>query len=81
MRIPRTMAMVLAGGKGSRLEALTEHRVKPALPVAGTYRLIDISMSNLMHSHLSDVWVIEQYLPHTLNRHLSNGRPLSLIHI
>lgn len=75
MRIPRTMAMVLAGGKGSRLDALTEHRVKPALPVAGTYRLIDISMSNLMHSHLSDVWVIEQYLPHTLNRHLSNGRP------
>ena len=75
MRIPRTMAMVLAGGKGSRLDALTGHRVKPALPVAGTYRLIDISMSNLMHSHLSDVWVIEQYLPHTLNRHLSNGRP------
>ena len=75
MRIPRTMAMVLAGGKGTRLDALTEHRVKPALPVAGTYRLIDISMSNLMHSHLSDVWVIEQYLPHTLNRHLSNGRP------
>lgn len=75
MRIPRTMAMVLAGGEGSRLGALTEHRVKPALPVAGTYRLIDISMSNLMHSHLSDVWVIEQYLPHTLNRHLSNGRP------
>lgn len=75
MRIPRTMALVLAGGKGSRLDALTEHRVKPALPVAGTYRLIDISMSNLMHSHLSDVWVIEQYLPDSLNQHLSNGRP------
>ena len=59
MRIPRTMAMVLAGGKGSRLEALTEHRVKPALPVAGTYRLIDISMSNLMHSHLSDKLIKE----------------------
>lgn len=75
MRIPRVLAIVLAGGKGSRLGALTDRRVKPALPLGGTYRLIDVSMSNLMHSHLSDVWVVEQYLPHSLNRQLGNGRP------
>lgn len=75
MRVPRILALVLAGGKGSRLGALTEQTVKPALPVAGTYRLIDVSMSNLMHSHISDVWVIQQYLPHSLNAHLANGRP------
>lgn len=78
MHIPRILAVVLAGGKGSRLGALTEHRVKPALPVAGTYRLIDISLSNLVHSHISDVWLVQQYLPHTLNDHLANGRPWDL---
>lgn len=78
MRIPRILALVLAGGKGSRLGALTERRAKPALPVAGTYRLIDVSMSNLAHSHVSDVWVVQQYLPHSLNEHLANGRPWDL---
>lgn len=75
MHIPKTLAVILAGGKGSRLGELTEHKVKPALPMAGTYRLIDVSMSNLMHSHISDVWVVQQYLPHSLNVHLANGRP------
>lgn len=78
MRIPRTLAIVLAGGKGSRLGSLTDHTVKPALPFAGTYRLIDISLSNLAHSHLSDVWIAEQYLPHSLNEHLAQGRPWDL---
>ncbi len=78
MRIPRTLALVLAGGKGSRLGALTENKVKPALPVAGTYRLVDVALSNLAHSHISDVWVVQQYLPHSLNRHLANGRPWDL---
>ncbi|NHU85427.1 NTP transferase domain-containing protein [Kocuria sp. JC486] len=78
MRIPRTLVLVLAGGKGSRMGALTEKKVKPALPLAGSYRLIDVSMSNLMHSHLSDVWVVEQYLPHSLNAALDNGRPWDL---
>jgi glucose-1-phosphate adenylyltransferase len=78
MRIPRTLVLVMAGGKGSRLDALTEKKAKPALPIGGTYRLIDISLSNLMHSHLSDVWVVQQYLPHSLNKHLANGRPWDL---
>lgn len=78
MRLPRILALVLAGGKGSRLDALTEDKVKPALPIAGTYRLIDVAMSNLAHSHISDVWVVQQYLPHSLNVHLANGRPWDL---
>ena len=78
MRVPRILALVLAGGKGSRLGALTEKKVKPALPVAGTYRLVDVALSNLVHSHISDVWVVQQYLPHSLNRHLANGRPWDL---
>ncbi|WP_040161077.1 glucose-1-phosphate adenylyltransferase family protein [Nigerium massiliense] len=78
MRIPKTLAIILAGGKGTRLGALTQRRVKPALPVAGTYRLIDVSLSNLAHSHISDVWIVEQYLPHSLNQHLAQGRPWDL---
>ncbi len=78
MRIPRTLAVILAGGEGSRLGALTEKRAKPALPVAGTYRLIDISLSNLAHSHITDVLLVEQYLPQSLNDHLAKGRPWDL---
>lgn len=75
---PRVLALILAGGKGSRLGALTETRVKPALPFGGTYRLIDISLSNLAHSHISNVGIVQQYLPGSLNKHLANGRPWDL---
>jgi glucose-1-phosphate adenylyltransferase len=75
---PKTLVLILAGGKGSRLEVLTRQRAKPALHFAGTYRLIDFALSNCMHSHFSDVWVVEQYQLHTLNDHLSNGRPWDL---
>lgn len=78
MRIPKTLALVLAGGRGSRMAALTEARAKPALPIAGTYRLIDVSLSNLVHSHVTDVRIVEQYLPRSLNDHLRRGRPWDL---
>jgi len=65
----------LAGGEGGRLDVLTEQRAKPALPFGGTLRLIDFSMSNCSHSHLPNIWVIEQYELHDLNEHLANGRP------
>ncbi|MVA76696.1 NTP transferase domain-containing protein [Auraticoccus sp. F435] len=77
-RHPRVLALVLAGGRGSRLGPLTEHRAKPALPVAGSHRLVDVVLSNLSHSGISDVWIVEQYLPHSLNDHLANGRPWDL---
>ena len=60
------------------MEALTERRAKPALPFAGVYRLIDFSLSNCLHSGIGDVWIVEQYEPHSLNEHLANGRPWDL---
>ncbi|MDO5534875.1 MAG: sugar phosphate nucleotidyltransferase [Propionibacteriaceae bacterium] len=78
MRIPRTLALVLAGGQGSRLGCLTDARPKPTLPMGGTYRLIDIALSNLAHSHISHVGLVQQYLPHPLNEYVSGGRPWDL---
>jgi glucose-1-phosphate adenylyltransferase len=78
MKIPRILAVILAGGKGGRLEALTDHRPKPTLPIGGTYNLIDVSLSNLAHSHIRDVWIVEQYQARRLNAYLDNGRPWDL---
>ncbi|MHA7284038.1 glucose-1-phosphate adenylyltransferase family protein [Arthrobacter sp. TMS2-4] len=77
-RPPRILAIVLAGGAGGRLGALTDQRAKPVLPVGGSFRLIDIPLSNLHHSGISDVWVMEQYQAKTINDHLRNGRPWDL---
>ncbi len=74
----KVLTLILAGGKGSRLGVLTKERAKPAMPFAGTHRLIDFALSNCMHSRLTDVWVIEQHELHSLNEHLSNGRPWDL---
>ncbi|MDD9368748.1 MAG: sugar phosphate nucleotidyltransferase [Acidimicrobiales bacterium] len=76
--IRRTVLIVLAGGKGSRLDVLTVGRAKPSLPVGGTARLIDVTMSNAANSGLRDVWVVQQYEPHLLNDHLAGGRPWDL---
>ncbi len=72
------LALILAGGEGGRLEVLTQERAKPALPFAGTYRLIDFVLSNCVHSGIADVWVVQQYEPHSLSDHLTNGRPWDL---
>ncbi len=74
----KVLTLILAGGEGSRLEVLTDARAKPSLPFGGSYHLIDIPLSNAVNSGLSDVWVIEEYRPHSLNEHLSNGRPWDL---
>lgn len=78
MRKEKILALILAGGAGNRLGILTENRAKPVMPFAGGYRLIDFALSNCLHSRISDVWVIEQYELHSLNEHLSNGRPWDL---
>ena len=74
----RTLVIVLAGGKGGRLELLTRSRAKPAVPFGGHYRLIDFPLSNCLHSGMADVWVIEQFNPVSLTDHLANGRPWDL---
>src|SRR5215218_7511124 len=78
MALPRILVLVLAGGAGGRLELLTEHRAKPAVPFAGVYRLIDFPLSNCQHSAIADVWVSVQFHPTSLADHLSNGRPWDL---
>jgi glucose-1-phosphate adenylyltransferase len=78
MARPRVLTLVMAGGAGNRLEVLTEQRAKPAMPYGGIYRLIDFPLSNCMNSGLSDVWIVQQYQPHSLNEHVSNGRPWDL---
>jgi glucose-1-phosphate adenylyltransferase len=74
----RVLALILAGGKGSRLGALTRRRAKPVVPFAGTYRLVDFALSSVAHSGITDVWVVEEYRLHSLNDHLGGGRPWDL---
>jgi glucose-1-phosphate adenylyltransferase len=72
------LALVLAGGEGGRLDVLTAERAKPAMPFGGVYRLIDFPLSNCHHSRIDDVWVVQQYEPHSLATHLAGGRPWDL---
>jgi glucose-1-phosphate adenylyltransferase len=74
----RTLVVILAGGAGGRLELLTQERAKPAVPFAGTHRLIDFPLSNCHNSALEDVWVAQQFNPISLSDHLANGRPWDL---
>ena len=74
----RPLVVILAGGAGGRLELLTRERAKPAVPFAGTHRLIDFALSNCHNSRLDDVWVSQQFNPISLSDHLSNGRPWDL---
>src|SRR5919107_6064112 len=78
MALPRILVLVLAGGAGGRLQLLTEHRAKPAVPFAGVYRLIVFPLSNCQHSGIPDVWVSIQQHPTSLADHLANGRPWDL---
>ena len=75
---PRTLVVVLAGGAGSRLEALTHTRAKPAVPYGGHYRLVDVVLTNCQHSGLSEVWLTQQTNPVSLTDHLNGGRPWDL---
>ncbi|MEL4505936.1 sugar phosphate nucleotidyltransferase [Luteococcus sp. H138] len=74
----RVLAIVLAGGKGSRMEVLTERRAKPTLPFGGVFSLLDICLSNLVNSQIDDVWVVVQYHASTFDPVLAHGRPWDL---
>ena len=73
-----TLALILAGGRGSRLDILSEKRVKPAVPFAGKYRIIDFTLSNCTNSGISNIAILTQYLPLSLNEHLGVGKPWDL---
>ena len=79
------VAMLLAGGQGSRLYALTQKLAKPAVPFGGKYRIIDFPLSNCVNSGIDTVGILTQYQPFVLNEYIGNGQPwdldLSLIHI
>lgn len=66
------MAVVLGGGRGSRLFPLTQFRSKPAVPIGASYRLIDVAVSNCIHANLRRIFVVTQYLSESLNRHVAN---------
>ena len=68
-----TLAVILAGGKGSRLEPLTRDRAKPAVPFGGAYRIIDFTLSNCLNSGLRRLLVLTQYKAMSLDRHINIG--------
>lgn len=74
----RTLAMILAGGKGTRLSVLANKRAKPAVPFAGKYRIIDFPLSNCSNSGITTVGVVTQYRPRSLQDHIRNGAPWDL---
>jgi glucose-1-phosphate adenylyltransferase len=74
----KTIAMILAGGEGTRLTVLSEERAKPAVPFAGKFRIIDFTLSNCVNSGLYTVGVLTQYRPHSLNEHIGIGKPWDL---
>lgn len=66
------IAIVLGGGRGTRLFPLTQYRSKPAVPIGASYRLVDVAVSNCIHAGLRRIFVITQYLSESLNRHIAN---------
>ena len=69
----RAVALVLAGGRGSRLKNLTDRRAKPAVYFGGKFRIIDFALSNCINSNIRRIGVVTQYKSHSLLRHLQRG--------
>jgi len=78
MKKKEMVAMILAGGQGSRLKELTKMTAKPAVPFGGKYRIIDFSLSNCSNSDIDTVGVLTQYQPLELNSHIGIGAPWDL---
>lgn len=71
--MPRTLAMIMAGGRGSRLGPLTCHRAKPAVPFGGRYRIMDFVLSNFVNSNRGRIYVLTQYMASSLIHHLQRN--------
>ncbi len=78
MKRKESVALLLAGGQGSRLEKLTKHIAKPAVSFGGKYKIIDFSLSNCANSYINTVGVLTQYRPFTLNSYIGKGEPWNL---
>ncbi len=74
----KVVALIMAGGEGTRLSVLSEQRAKPSVPFAGKYRVIDFTLSNCVNSGIYNVAVLTQYRPHSLNDHIGIGKPWDL---
>lgn len=72
------LAIILGGGQGTRLFPLTQHRSKPAVPIGGKYRLIDIPISNCLHANIRRIFVLTQFNSASLNRHISQSYRMDL---
>jgi glucose-1-phosphate adenylyltransferase len=70
MANPKVTSIILAGGQGKRLSPLTESRSKPAVPIGGKFRLIDIPISNCLHHGIRTIWVLTQFASESLHRHI-----------
>ena len=68
-----TVALILSGGRGSRLKDLTNWRAKPAVPFGGKFRIIDFPLSNCMNSGIRRIGVVTQYKAHSLIQHIQRG--------
>ena len=77
-RRKKCIAMLLAGGQGSRLLVLTDNTAKPAVPFGGKYRIIDFPLSNCVNSGIDTVGILTQYQPLELNDYIGNGQPWGL---
>lgn len=76
--MPSVVTMILAGGQGTRLFPLTKDRSKPAVPIAGKFRLIDIPISNCIHSNYRKIYIITQFAAESLHRHISTTYRFSI---
>ena len=72
------LALILAGGKGSRLDLLSNKRSKPAMPFGGKFRIIDFTLSNCSQSNIYDIGILTQHLPLSLNSHIGSGKAWDL---
>ncbi|UCF06989.1 MAG: glucose-1-phosphate adenylyltransferase [bacterium] len=74
----KTVALILAGGIGKRLSLLTRYRAKPAVQFAGSYRIIDFTMTNCVRSGIDNIFILTQYISRSLSRHIGIGKPWDL---
>lgn len=80
IRMSEIMGIILAGGQGTRLDPLTRHRSKPAVPFGGRYRIVDFPITNCLHSGIQKIFVLTQFHSASLNQHITQSFKFDLFH-